>query len=373
MSEYQYYEFRTIHRQLTPAQRAAVDKLSSHGTTTSTSFSVDYSYGNFKHNEREVLARYFDAFFYIANWGSTQLMFRFPQELIDIRSLEPYCIAGRLTVEHQTVADSLILSFELNDEGRYDWIEGEDQLDSVIGLYDAILSGDYRALYLAWLGVIQYGSDEGEEFEDDTLEPPVPPKLNALSPELDAFIEMFAIDVDLVAVAAQASVSSVAETQVDLVANLASLTNDEKSDFLQRLLENEENLAAKLRQRLKRTEKKVIHHEPTGNRTVGELLAVKAELEKQRKQAAAAAREAKRRAEMAALVAKGDSVWQEVEDLIEQKTSDTYQKAVTLLQQLGDLAREQGQQQVFAARLEAIRKRHSRRTAFTRELQRIKL
>ena len=64
---------------------------------------------------------------------------------------------------------------------------------------------------------------------------------------------------------------------------------------------------------------------------------------------------------------------QRVEDLIEQKTNDTYQKAVALLQQLGELAREQGRQQVFAARLEEIRKRHSRRTAFTRELQRIKL
>jgi hypothetical protein len=41
MSVYQYYEFRTFNRQLTPAQRAAVDKLSSHGHTTATSFSVD--------------------------------------------------------------------------------------------------------------------------------------------------------------------------------------------------------------------------------------------------------------------------------------------------------------------------------------------
>lgn len=373
MSEYQYYEFRTLHRQLTPAQRAAVDKLSSHGNTTSTSFSVDYSYGDFKHNEREVLARYFDVFFYIANWGSTQLMFRFPRELIDIRSLEPYCIEGRLTVDHQTVADSLILSFEFNDEGGYDWIEGEDQLDGVIGLYDAILGGDYRALYLAWLGTIQDGTDDSEELEDDTLEAPVPPRLNALSPELDAFIEMFAIDKDLVAVAAQGSATSTAETEVDLVANLASLTDDEKSDFLRRLLENEENLAAKLRQRLKGTETKALRYEPTGKRTVGELLAGQAALEKQRKQAAAAAREAKRRAEMAVLVAKGDSVWQEVEDLIEQKRSEGYEKAADLLQQLGDLAREQGQQRVFAARLESIRKRHSRRTAFTRELQRIKL
>ena len=70
MSEYQYYEFRTINRQLSAAERTAVSKLSSHGNTTATSFSVDYRWGDFKHDVDEVLAKYFDSFFYIANWRS---------------------------------------------------------------------------------------------------------------------------------------------------------------------------------------------------------------------------------------------------------------------------------------------------------------
>lgn len=55
MSEYQYYEFRPIDRQLTANERANVNKLSSHGHTTATSFSVDYSWGDFKHQPDDVL------------------------------------------------------------------------------------------------------------------------------------------------------------------------------------------------------------------------------------------------------------------------------------------------------------------------------
>lgn len=376
MSEYQYYEFRTVNRQLTATERAAVNKLSSHGHTTATSFSVDYSYGNFKHNPDEVLARYFDVFFYTANWGTVTLKFRYPKGLLNLRSIEPYCLDGAVTVDHKTVGDSVIIGFDWNPEDGADWAEAEGMLDGVVALYHDIMQGDYRAFYLAWLGAIQNGADYSGEFEDDTLEPPVPPGLDTLSPALVDFMALFEVDEDLVAVAAQGSGQAQATPQVDPATALDVLSKAECIDFLQRFLQGEAHLELKLKQRiglLPTTTVTTDNDAPTGERTVAELLAAREEIAQQRKKAAAAAKEAQRRAELAALAARGDSAWQEVETLIEQKTADGYKQAVLLLQQLDALAREQGQARLFERRIGQIRTKYSRRSALMRELQRVQL
>ena len=61
MSEYQYYEWQTIDRLLTDAEQDAVNGLSSHIAVTASQAVVTYEWGDFKHNPRQVLARYFDA------------------------------------------------------------------------------------------------------------------------------------------------------------------------------------------------------------------------------------------------------------------------------------------------------------------------
>lgn len=56
-----------------------------------------------------------------------------------------------------------------------------------MGLYHEILQGDHRALYLAWLRTIQDGTDYSNEFDDETVDPPVPPGLEQLLTTLDDF------------------------------------------------------------------------------------------------------------------------------------------------------------------------------------------
>ncbi|MCE7982406.1 MAG: hypothetical protein DYG89_14525 [Caldilinea sp. CFX5] len=372
MSEYQYYEFRTINRQLTPAERTAVNKLSSHGHTTATSFSVDYSYGNFKHDPNQVLARYFDLFFYMANWGTVMLKFRYPKGLLDLRRLEPYCLDGTMVIDHQTVDDSVIVGFDWNPEDSTDWIEADGLVDGVAGLYHEIMGGDYRAFYLAWLRAIQNGADYSGEVEEDTLEPPVPPGLDSLSPALTDFMALFEIDKDLVAAAAKGSGAAATPT-VDIATALAALSKEECIAFLERFLQGEAHLDLKLKQRIGLLQPASAEYDPSGARTVDELLAARDEVVQRRRQAAAAAKEAKRRAELAALAPRSEQAWQEVETFIEQKTADGYKQAISLLQQLGDLAREQGQGTTFASRIEQLRTRYSRRSAFIRELQRVKV
>ncbi len=74
MSEYQYYEWQTIDRPLTPEEQAAVNELSSHIDVTSSTAVVTYSWGDFKHDPRQVLARYFDAFLYLVAWSDGHLV-----------------------------------------------------------------------------------------------------------------------------------------------------------------------------------------------------------------------------------------------------------------------------------------------------------
>ena len=84
MSEYQYYEFRAIDRPLTEEEQAAVGKLSSRVDLSPTHAIFVYNYSDFPARAEEILARYFDAMLYMANWGSCHLRFRFPKNAVDL-------------------------------------------------------------------------------------------------------------------------------------------------------------------------------------------------------------------------------------------------------------------------------------------------
>ena len=142
MSEYQYYEWQAIDRPLTAAERAAVDKLSSHIEVSATHATVEYNYGDFKHDPEQVLARYFDAFLYFANWGNPRLAFRLPKNLVDAERLQPYLWTE--CAELKTVGDHCILSFSTPEQDEPDWETNEGELGTLAPLRRDILQGDLR-------------------------------------------------------------------------------------------------------------------------------------------------------------------------------------------------------------------------------------
>ena len=73
MSEYQYYEFLALDKPLTDRQRAELRKLSSRADITATRFVNEYNYGDFRGSPGKLMERYFDAFLYLANWGTRRL------------------------------------------------------------------------------------------------------------------------------------------------------------------------------------------------------------------------------------------------------------------------------------------------------------
>ena len=83
MSVYQYYEFRAVDRPLTEKQTTELRKVSSRGEITTSSYVNVYHYGDFRGSPKKWMERYFDAFVYVANWGTHWLMLRVPAALLN--------------------------------------------------------------------------------------------------------------------------------------------------------------------------------------------------------------------------------------------------------------------------------------------------
>src|SRR5258706_535606 len=60
MSEYQYYEFRAIDKPLDKKQMEELRALSTRAEITPTSFSNEYSYGDFRGDPNKLMEKYFD-------------------------------------------------------------------------------------------------------------------------------------------------------------------------------------------------------------------------------------------------------------------------------------------------------------------------
>jgi hypothetical protein len=86
MSEYQYYEFLALDKPLTSKQREELRQLSTRAEITATRFTNEYHWGNFRGDPEKTMASYFDAFLYLANWGTRHLMFRVPRTSLDTRA-----------------------------------------------------------------------------------------------------------------------------------------------------------------------------------------------------------------------------------------------------------------------------------------------
>jgi hypothetical protein len=237
-----------------------------------------YHWSDFPARAEEILARYYDAMLYMANWGSRQLMFRFPQALIDLEGVKTYCRPYIVEeyVSFSTVGEHVVLSIEFNDEEANDWIEGEGWLASLVQLRDDILRGDYRVLYLAWLKVLDM-----EDVLDSVTEPPVPPGLKELSPALRDFVAFFDVDEDLVEVAAQESRQSEIASEDDLRRVIALLSDDEREAFLLRLARGEPQLPITFKRRLDQLLGSPRRPGVGPRRTVGRLLSA-AEEERER-------------------------------------------------------------------------------------------
>ncbi|SRR5579883_1166163 len=278
MSEYQYYEFRTIDRPLNQRQMDELRKWSTRAEITPTSFTNVYHYGDFRGSPETMMERYFDAFVYVANWGTNRLMFRIPRRLLDVKAAGEYAAEDVLSIKAKR--KHVVLEFLSNEEGG-DWVEGEPWMAQLIGLRAELMRGDLRALYLGWLSSLRerYGyDDEDREEGADVFEPPVPPGLGKLSAPLKALAEFLRVEEELLEVAAKPSGGDVPSepSREALERWIKKLPAAEKNQYLLRFLaeDGDIRLRSELRQRYaEATLPKQARPAPIPRRTAAQVLA----------------------------------------------------------------------------------------------------
>lgn len=387
MSEYQYYEFQAIDRPLSDRDMQELRALSTRAEITRTSFTNEYHWGDFKGNVGKVLEKYFDAFFYFANWGTHRFMVRLPRSLVDGDTFRLYGedehLSLRVTSEH------VLLDFTSGGEDA-DGEEDAGSLDDLVAIRAELLAGDLRSLYIGWLSGVSenFGLDYPDDnLGADALEPPVPPGLSKLTPAQSNLAAFLRVDEDLLAAAAVGDTAEVptGPTREELAAWLAALPASEKDAALLRVLNEESpHLRADLLQRFRAGRAKksgtAAATAGSGRRTIGQLLALHEEKEQKRHEAESrrrAAEKAKRDREEAAartqrlnaLAARETETWSEVETLIASKVPKNYDRAVALLRDLVDLAARAGKVEHAQKRIADLRGRHSAKSSFQERLR----
>jgi hypothetical protein len=317
MSEYQYYEFLAVDRPLDERQMAELRKLSSRAEITATRFTNEYSWGDFRGDPHKLMEQYFDAFLYLANWGTHHLMFRLPRTLLELKEAEQYCYTDAAAVRES--GDHLIPP-------------GLASLSAPLRAVADFLRIDQDLLHVA-----------------ASISPPLEP-LN---------------DAD--------------DSAAGLTTWLSSLPPQEKDSLLAQVAEGKGSYvqALLLRRFQASTSAGTASAASTASavssrRTAGQLLdeadtrqaaREEAEAEQARQKAARQAAKAvaayqKRLDELATRV---EPAWAQVSALIDTKSQRDYDEAVALLKDLRALAERQGDPASFTQRFLPIRAQHQRK------------
>ncbi len=378
MSEYQYYEFRTVDRTLTPGEIAELGMLSSRAVITATSFTNSYSFGSFRGDPERMMERYFDAFVYVANWGTRQFMVRLPVGGVDLPAIEAYAGGG---VTFWIKDDFVILSFQSEEDGGGEWEAGEEYMPGLIALREELLSGDVRSLYLSWLSGVF-----GGELDEEEAEPLVPAGLRTLTAAQGDLVQFLRIDGDLLQVAAERSTerTEVAPSHAQLAQWLRSQTAESREAWLLKLLgESAQATRAEVllqfRQSLRAAmvDPEADTPPPRTCLELREAVEVRAAAaDRLRKEALAAKRvkeakqaAAQRNRDLDHLATRIDAAWKEVDRKVSTKQTHQYGLAIQELLALHDLATRDHHLTPFEARLLDLVRQHAKKPAFLERLR----
>ena len=376
VSEYQYYEFRTIDRPLTETEIDALGAISTRAEITSTSFTNHYEWGDLKADPLRLLEKYFDAFLYVANWGTRRFCLRLPKAWIDYRKVASMLPSD--TVWMRQTGKHVIIGFEVSELEVDDLDDGTGWMGSLVSLRSDLLRGDLRCLYLGWLLCTQIG-----ELDQEELEPPVPAGLRQLTAPLRSLIDFLCINQDLVeaAAATSASLTSRPDHQ-ELDAWIRNLPESEKTNLLVGAAsESGEHWKNELLARFYRENQRLAPPRTAGQpRTVGNLLSAQETIAKARAQKL----EAQRATELARQKAKAESdrahyldqlarneeaFWDQVSVYIQKKQANAYDQAIRFLIDLRDLAIRRGTEPAFRARVQKLREKHITKNGFLGRLK----
>ena len=372
MSEFQLYHFKSIDRPLTEAERKEIGTWSSRTKPTATSATFTFSYRDFPKDAAAVVEKYFDAMLYASNWGTKRLMFRLPKDSVDAESLAAYTFDDEWAEDYIRLTarkNCFLLDICFRNEAGGTWLEEDSfDLDDLMPIREDILAGDYRSLFLIWmqfaLGFSAAQEEENEEDgpDDETVEhtpPPVPANLAKLTGALQAFIDFFEINPELVASAQSVSPDGKTEAS-DFRQLIGNLKETEWTDWLMRLANGEPRLDKTFQKHLQqRTPSKM--QVPVAGPSLVEMKAlIRAKEKEHREQAAEAARLAHIQ-RMKQLVGQEDALWKNVDENLLKATGKSYDLAIDTLKDLHNLSVFLGKEADFKAKMRILREEFARK------------
>jgi hypothetical protein len=375
MIEYQYYEFAAIDGPISDEGLRYAQSCSSRANVSRVRWQNTYSYGDF-HGSIDTLLKYYDAHFYIANWGTVRLGFAFPKGAITPETIQPYLRGGERyedTLTVKEVGNRCIIWWERNEEGGWGWTEGEGLIDQLIGIREELLRGDYRALFLGWLA--DFDPDEWRDPGDGaTVMPPIPAGLEQLSPALQALIKHFPVDRDALAVAAGLSQATTPDL-IPLAAVLEGLSVPEMRAMLARVAEGGGAGVMSELNRLKHPRVQPAAGQAMRCKDFAAKVIETREI-RGKKEAEAAAAKRQREAELlkqhlATVMQRADAIWSGLDPLMDQKIASAYDQVAAQLQELRDAYAQAGDLGTFEQKLAGFRRRYSNRPAMLRRIEKL--
>ena len=287
-------------------------------------------------------------------------MFRLPKGIVSAESLEPYCVRHLITVS--ATEEHVILDVFFRDEEGGHWIEGEGWLSSLMSLRDDLLRGDHRMVYLAWLHAIEM--ECGSEGYTDELEPPVPHNLMQMGRSLQRYMDLLEIGEDIVAAAAEGSVTVQDAPVLDAEMAVSRLSDRERVEFLVKLARREKHtdlLLVKKLQELAGT--RIQTDRPSKRRLVVKLVELAHRAAERREERERQEAEQARISRLEELAKREPELWDQVFASIEKKQTRAYEEAVATLRDLRDVAAYRGRLQDFEGKIEEIHSSYSRLAA----------
>ena len=375
MSEYQYYEFLAVDRPLTREEMGHMRAISSRARITPTRFTNHYEWGDFKGDVGQLIERYYDAFVYVANWGTREFSLRLPASVFPADAAAPYMVGQPCTVREAggfTVVDFCTVEDDSDDDPDAYLDDGTRWMSSLLPVRAELAAGDYRALYLGWLvNAMDGGVDPGE------TEPPVLPGLRTPTVAQKALAAFLRIDRSLIAAAAETSADPPpAPSADDLAAWIGGLAGSEKDRLLLRVATGEERAAAvEMRHAFAAASRPGPGAELPKRRTRGEIWEAAERRREQRERAAAlrAEREKARRREarqryLDSLVGDERVLWSRIDGLVASTKPAAYAEAIPLIVDLRDLADREGRIDDFDSLLVELRQKHHKKQGFLARL-----
>lgn len=358
MGEYSYYEFQSSDKPLTVKEQKALREISSRAEISSHRFQNEYDYGELKADPSQLLARYFDVAFFMQFWSDWYFAIKLPNTS-HIKALEFY-IDGELVTLTQGRDGHILRTYLYNPVDYCDSVD--HYLSALMPIRDEIIRGDMRAPYLGWLRSLEEG-----EYDEDSMEPPLPAGLQNLTPAQQQYKKFLNLSNELLEYAAQSSPPLQPQRESQPSEWLPTLEEWEKDELLLSVLEEG---AARVRLRYLEWSRAGCHEPATSTtgRTVAGLLQEAEEfaerryrerVERERVLREEKATEAARRRtkHLNDVRAYSSEWWEKVLAEIEERNKLAYDRAVKILGDLRDAVSEEE----FAEKVGEIRHKHGKK------------